>query len=170
MTKLFVGLGGVGVGTFPPITIKKQGIRKEQSRVKDLLFGSLISWVAPFSSPPWPGARPGESLGIWALLLGACSWLTYLFNYFTVSLPFKWRGPCFFFSALLFKTQAFHAVSSLLGLMAVTSTFDLSWPPQRAEGWGLGTGSKQMPVWVCVRVCVGVCMVKEGGDKASITQ
>lgn len=93
---------------------------------------SLISWVAPLSSPPWLSARPEQSLGILEFPLCSCPWLTYLFNYFTVCLLFKWRGPCCFFpSALLFKTQAFHVGPGLPGLMAVTSTFDLPWPPSR---------------------------------------
>lgn len=106
---------------------------------------SLISWVAPLSSPPWLSAWPEQSLGILEFPLCSCSWLTYLFNYFTVCLLFKRRGPCCFFpSALLFKTQAFHVGSPLLGLMAVTSTFDLPWPPRKA--------------WYCTKqpsVCIG---------------
>lgn len=93
---------------------------------------SLISAAAPWSSPPWLSARPEQSLGILEFPLCSRSWLTYLFNYFTVCLLFKRRGPCCFFpSALLFKTQAFHVGPGLPGLMAVTSTFDLPWPPRR---------------------------------------
>lgn len=67
---------------------------------------SLISWVAPLSRPPWLSARPEQSLGILEFPLCSWSWLTYLFNYFTVCLLFKRRGPCCFFpSALLFKTS-----------------------------------------------------------------
>lgn len=105
---------------------------------------SLISWVAPLSSPPWLSARPEQSLGILEFPLCSCSWLTYLFNYFTVCLLFKRRGPCCFFpSALLFKTQAFHVGSGLPGLMAVTNTFDLPWPPRRVWYW-----AKQPPVCI----------------------
>lgn len=97
---------------------------------------SWISCVVPLSSPPWLSARPEPSLGILGLPLCSCSWLTYLFNYFTVCLLSKWREPCCFFpSALLFKTQAFHVGSGLPGLMAVTSTFDLLWPPRRVWYW-----------------------------------
>lgn len=113
---------------------------------------SWISWVAPLSSPPWLSARPEPSLGILGFPLCSCSWLTYLFNYFTVCLLSKWREPCCFFpSALLFKTQAFHVGSGLPGLMAVTSTFDLLWPPRRVWYW-----AKQPPV------CISA-------DKGSIT-
>lgn len=113
---------------------------------------SWISWVVPLSSPPWLSARPEPSLGILGFPLCSCSWLTYLFNYFTVSLLSKWREPCCFFpSALLFKTQAFHVGSGLPGLMAVTSTFDLLWPPWRVWYW-----AKRSPV--CIRA-----------DKGSIT-
>lgn len=105
---------------------------------------SLISWVAPLSSPPWLSARPERSLGISEFPLCSCSWLTYLFNYFTVCLLFKRRGPCCFFpSALLFKTRAFHVGSGLPGLMAVTSTFDLPWPPRRVWSW-----AKRPPVCI----------------------
>lgn len=113
---------------------------------------SWISWVAPLSSPPWLSARPEPSLGILGFPLCSCSWLTYLFNYFTVCLLSKWREPCCFFpSALLFKTQAFHVGSGLPGLMAVTSTFDLLWPPRRVWYW-----AKRPPV------CISA-------DKGSIT-
>lgn len=69
---------------------------------------SLISWVAPLSSPPWLSARPEQSLGILEVPLCSCSWLTYLFNYFTVCLLFKWRGSCCFFSFCpLFQNTSF---------------------------------------------------------------
>lgn len=116
-------------------------------------FSQVFNFAScPLSSPPWLSARPGQSLGILEFLLSSFSWLTYLFNYFTVCLLFKWRGPCCFFpSALLFKTQAFHVGFGLPGLMAVTSTFDLPWPPRRV--WSL---AKQPPV------CIGA-------DKGCIT-
>lgn len=97
---------------------------------------SLISRVAPLSSPPWLSARPERSLGIFEVPLCPCSWLTYLFNYFTVCLLFKWRGLCCFFpAALLFTTQAFHVGPGLPGLMAATSTFDLPWPSRTDWYW-----------------------------------
>lgn len=122
--------------------LSKKRVRKRDFSALFLLSSfcsfprSLISWVAPLSSPPWLSAWPEQSLGILEFPLCSCSWLTYLFNYFTVCLLFKRRGPCCFFpSALLFKTQAFHVGSGLPGLMAVTSTFDLPWPPRRVWYW-----------------------------------
>lgn len=140
----------------------KDGAEKEREKEIFLLpfppvffysFSQVFNFLGcPLSSPPWLSARPEQSLGILEFPLCSCSWLTYLFNYFTVCLLFKRRGPCCFFpSALLFKTQAFHVGSGLPGLMAVTSTFDLPWPPRRVWYW-----AKQPPV------CIGA-------DKSCIT-
>lgn len=141
--------------------MKDRGKRSEKKRFSCsfpscLLFCSFSQVLnflgCPLSSPPWLSARPEPSLGILGFLLCSCSWLTYLFNYFTVCLLSKWREPCCFFpSALLFKTQAFHVGSGLLGLMAVTSTFDLLWPPRRVWSW-----AKRSPVYI-------------SADKGSIT-
>lgn len=67
---------------------------------------SLISWVAPLSSPPWLSARPEQSLGILEFPLCSCSWLTYLFNYFTVCLLFK-RNLLFFSFCPPFQNTSF---------------------------------------------------------------
>lgn len=105
---------------YPKFTVEKiERLSKERQRKKDfsnpLLLSSffpfprsLISWVAPLSSPPCLSARPEQSLGILEVPLCSCSWLTYLFNYFTVCLLFKWRGSCYFFSFCpLFQNTSF---------------------------------------------------------------
>lgn len=113
------------IPNFKPQRVKEWAKREREKEIFLLLSScllfvpiprSLISWVAPLSSSPWLSAQPAQSLGISEFPLCSCSWLTYLFNYFTVCLLFKRRGPCCFFpSALLFKTQSFHVGSWLPG-------------------------------------------------------